>query len=156
MTRVAPARKKRLFPVLLAAVLVALAACRAIRGMGRTMSDLLHLQSELAAAFNDPNISVNATNSVLTIVFVNSSLQSDSTAKRVELARRVAEYVRDHYAEYPELTRVSVGFQSRVEVGGFTAQQTSVPYTFTTEQLGPGVQHSTADSGARAGGQTTQ
>src|SRR5438552_1295893 len=51
-------------------------------------------------------------------------------------ARRVAEYVRDHYAHYDQLQSIQVGFAS-VKGVGITVSSTRIPYRFTPSELGP-------------------
>jgi hypothetical protein len=101
------------------------------------LKELLVLQQDLAREF--PNSSINVSlhgSNDLTVVFANSSNAELSEGDRAAFARRVAEYVRDHYIPYEQLQRIRVGFATVRGGGGFSLSTTSVPYAFTTGELG--------------------
>ena len=101
------------------------------------LKDILSLQQGLAREFQTSGISVNLNNSAyLTVVFSNSSIADSSEAAQSAFARRVAEYVRDHYAHYDQLQSIQVGFAS-VKGVGITFTSTRIPYRFTPSDLGP-------------------
>jgi hypothetical protein len=101
------------------------------------LKDLLSLQQGLAHEFDTSAINVNLSNSAyLTVVFSNSPVSNRSEPERAEFARRVAEYVRDHYPRYDQLQSIQVGFAS-VKGVGITFTSTQIPYRFTPAELGP-------------------
>jgi hypothetical protein len=114
---------------LLAAAIGAL-ACGALK-------DMLALQRGLSHEFGTDAISVNVNNgAVLTVLFTNSDAATLASPDRAAFARRVAEYVRDHYAEYGGLARINVGFSRVRQTGVVTVTNNDVPYSFTTQELG--------------------
>jgi hypothetical protein len=110
--------------------------CANIEATNRVLRELQGLQPDLAREFGEPNITLAINNATLTVVFVNSSLAALSTPERSDAARRVAEYVRDHFESYASLQTIAVGFQVRHAVAGVSAARTEVPYTFSTSDLG--------------------
>ena len=101
------------------------------------LKDILSLQRGLSRAFQTSAISVNINNSAyLTIVFTNSPVADLSEPEQSVFARRVAEYVRDHYARYDQLRSIDVRFAS-VKGVGVTFTRTRIPYRFTPSELGP-------------------
>ena len=100
------------------------------------LKDILSLQQGLAREFQTSAISVNLNNSAyLTVVFSNSPVADSSDAAQSAFARRVAEYVRDHYPHYDQLQSIQVGFASMKGVG-ITFTSTRIPYQFTPSELG--------------------
>ena len=114
----------------------ALTACAGFKEMKQTLVNLQSLQQGLVATFNEPNTNVNVNNSTLTVTFVNSQYAKLPETTRAALGRQVAEYVRDHYADYARITEVCVGFQSSVSAGVLNASKTEVPYVYTAAELG--------------------
>ncbi len=101
------------------------------------LKDILSLQQGLAREFQTSAISVNLNNSAyLTVTFSNAPIADQPEAEQAAFARRVAEYVRDHYAHYAQLQSIQVGFAS-VKGVGITFTRTRVPYRFTPSELGP-------------------
>ena len=112
-------------------VLVMAAACADLK-------DIISLQRDLAREFETPAIGVNINNSVhLTITFSNSPAAVLPDAEQAAFARRVAEYVRDHYVGYDRLQTISVGFATVKGGGPVRFTTTRVPYRFSPDQLGP-------------------
>lgn len=102
------------------------------------LTEILSLQQGLVREFGTSAISVNLNGSgSLSVIFSNSPIAALTDSARAAFARRVAEYVRDHYAHYERLQSIQVGFAS--EKGGFGVRITStrVPYRFTPSELGP-------------------
>jgi hypothetical protein len=101
------------------------------------LKELLSLQQGLAREFETSAINVNVNNSAyLTVTFSNAPIADQPEAEQAAFARRVAEYVRDHYAHYDQLQSIQVGFAS-VKGVGITFTRTRVPYRFTPSELGP-------------------
>lgn len=126
-------------PILLALTL-SVAACG---GFG----DMIALQRGLAHEFGTDAIGINVSNnSVLTVTFANTPAATLPDSDRAAFARRVAEYVRDHYPEYPTLAEINVGFSQVHSAGIVTVTNTNVPYTFPTKALG--APHDTTHAGA--------
>ena len=118
----------RLLPLLVATTLAL--GCADLR-------DIMTLQQGLAREFNQSAIGVNVNNSVsLTVTFSNSPAADLPDAERAAFARRVAEYVRDHYPHYSALQTINVGFASVTKTGPVTYTNSSVPYRFTPSDLG--------------------
>ncbi len=101
------------------------------------LKDIFSLQRDLSHEFQTSAINVTINNSAyLTIVFTNSPVADLSEPEQSAFARRVAEYVRDHYARYDQLRSIDVGFAS-VKGVGVTFTRTRIPYRFTPGELGP-------------------
>ncbi|SRR6266568_2227411 len=101
------------------------------------LKDMVSLQQGLAREFHTSAINVSLNNSAyLTVVFSNSPVADWSEGEQSAFARRVAEYVRDHYAHYDQLQSIQVGFAS-VKGVGITVSSTRIPYRFTPSELGP-------------------
>ena len=101
------------------------------------MKAILSLQRGLAREFQTSGIGVNLNNSAyLTVTFTNSPVAEASETDQAAFARRVAEYVRDHYARYAQLQSTRVGF-STVKGIGVRFTSTRIPYQFTPSELGP-------------------
>jgi hypothetical protein len=92
----------------------------------------------LAREFQTSAISVNINNSVhLTVMFSNSPAADLPDVEQAAFARRVAEYVRDHYTSYRRLQTISIGFATVRGVGAVRFTRSRVPYRFTPQELGP-------------------
>lgn len=101
------------------------------------LRDMMTLQQGLVREFNETGININVNNRAhLTVTFSNSAAADLSDAKRAAFARRVAEYVRDHYAPYSTLETIAVGFSTVTKTGPITYTNTMVPYRFTPRDLG--------------------
>jgi len=87
--------------------------------------------------FHEPGISINITNAYLTVTLANSAADSLPEVEKAAYARRIAEYVRDHYPKYSSLTSIDVGFASVTKTGPVTYSQSSARYHFTPADLGP-------------------
>jgi hypothetical protein len=76
---------------------------------------------------------------VLRVTFLSSPFAERGDAERRVTARKVAEYVRDHYPRYKALDKVRVGFQTKKETAADTLYQATAAasYTFTRAELGP-------------------
>ena len=102
------------------------------------LKDMLSLQRGLAQEFQTEAISININNSVnMTILFSNSPVAQSSDSEQSVFARRVGEFVRDHYPKYDELQTIAVGFSSVRGTGAFHITNTRVPFRFTPQDLGP-------------------
>lgn len=96
------------------------------------------LQTRLAREFNTPATSVNIMNGVvLTVVLQDAEAASLPDSDRTAFARRVAEFVRDHYRGYARLHTVNVGFATAERTGPRATTATETPYSFATAELGP-------------------
>ena len=115
---------------LLAVAALGLAACAVLQ-------DLITLQRGLANEFHTAAINVDVTNDHLTELFQDSTTAKLPETERADLARRVAGFVRDHYARYDNIADVSVGFAQVKRLGPLTSTRTEVPYAFSRIELGP-------------------
>ncbi len=106
-------------------------------GMERTLRDVMMLQQGLMREYQEPAIGVNVTSGVLTVVFQNSKRASLPERERAALAHQVAEFVRDHYGEYGQLSRVQIGFTTAHQYGPLTTTRSDVPYSYAVTDLGP-------------------
>ncbi len=118
-------RLRRAVPVLL----LALAGCG-------DLAALATLQRGIASEFHVADVSVNLKNhDQLTIVLANSPLNAQTPEQRAVTARRVAEYVRDHYARFDSLTTIAIGYGAKQSAGPISVSSTVVPFTFTPAEL---------------------
>ncbi len=115
---------------LLPAAILGLAACADFK-------DLIALQRGLMAEFPTAVINVNLTNDHLSVLFQDSTTANLAEVERAAFARRVAEFVRDHYAGYDKLANVSIGFSQTKRLGPLTSTRTETPYSFPHAELGP-------------------
>jgi hypothetical protein len=119
-------------------VLLALGACDSVRQMGAMVKDLQAVSAGISTTFHEPGVNVNVNNGqYLTVLFVNSRFAGLPESARADTARLVAEFVRDHYARYPGLSTVAVGFRSEAGVAGFSMSSQETPYIFSAAELGP-------------------
>ena len=101
------------------------------------LKEMMSLQQGLAQEFHTPAINLNLnTSRTLTVVFANSPYADLQSGEQSAFARRVAEYVRDHYAGYARLQRITVGFATVRGGGGMQFSTSRLPYTFTPQDLG--------------------
>jgi hypothetical protein len=117
---------RRAFPLIAIAGLMLTTACGGL-------VDLMRLSSGINHDFGQN--SVNLSNGhLLTVTMKNSTAAGRPDEART--ARRVAEYVRDHYPGFERLQYVVVAFEQTRQTGpvGYTAGQGS--YTFSPGQLG--------------------
>lgn len=120
----------------------------ALAGCG-DLAALAALQRGIAAEFHAADVSLNIANHArLTIVFVNSPMTAQTPEQRAVTARRVAEYVRDHYARFDSLTTIAVGYSAKQSAGPVAITSTVVPFTFTPAQLRAAPPAATHDSAA--------
>jgi len=98
---------------------------------------LVALQQGMAREFHEYGISINISNASLTVALANSAADSLPEVEKAAYARRVAEYVRDHYPKYSSLTSIDVRFASVAKTGPVTYSQSSAGYHFTPADLGP-------------------
>jgi hypothetical protein len=117
---------RRALPFVAIAALVLVAACGGLVDLMRLSSGINH---------NFGLNSVNLSNGhLLTVTMKNSPAAGRPDEART--ARRVAEYVRDHYPGFGRLQYVVVAFEQTRQTGpvGYTAGPGS--YTFSPGQLG--------------------
>jgi hypothetical protein len=72
----------------------------------------------------------------LQVVFFDSPFADRPEPERAGTARKVAEYVRDHYPRYKALDKVTVAFMTRKE-GEAGGKQAAARHTFSRAELGP-------------------
>ncbi|HTY05624.1 MAG TPA: hypothetical protein VMC86_03825 [Gemmatimonadales bacterium] len=101
----------------------------------RELGQLMSLQQGLVKRYQTPGINVNITNDVMSVLFTNSKYAGLPESDRRAFARDVAGYVRDHFAGYPSLGTIRVGFNT-MEPGVVTTSHTEIPYVFTRGELG--------------------
>ncbi len=73
----------------------------------------------------------------LRVTFLSSPFAERPDAERRVTARKVAEYVRDHYLPYKGLDKVAVEFMSKKEMAADSLRHAAAGYTFTRAELGP-------------------
>jgi hypothetical protein len=101
------------------------------------LKELGSLQMGIAKEFHQPKVNVNLTNNhKLTVTFPSSIANEASQETRATFSRRVGEYVRDHYARYPELTEIVIAFSSVNKSGMVRIERTEAPFSFTPADLG--------------------
>jgi len=115
---------------LLPVAVLSLAACADFK-------DLIALQRGLMAEFPNTTIHVNLTNDHLSVVLEDSTTSNLPATERAPFARRVAEFVRDHYASYDKVADISIGFSQTKRLGPLTSTRTETPYSFSHAELGP-------------------
>ena len=95
-----------------------------------------------------------ASSGVLQVTFLDSPFAERTDAERRGTARKVGEYVRDHYPRYKAIDKVVVEFVSKKEMVADTPKQVAARYTFTRAELGPPAAATAppADSGVPPGG----
>ncbi len=102
------------------------------------LGELMSLQQELTHEFNTGAVNVNTNNAVhLTVIFSNSPAAELPDSDRAAFARRVAEYVRDHYPGYERLQTIRIGFAKVSGAGAVKFTSSRAPYRFTPRDLGP-------------------
>lgn len=116
--------------VRLAIPLFALAAVLLAAGCG-DIADLMRLSSGLTKEFGPASLN-QTDDGHLTVSLTNSPPAADEE----QTARRVAEYVRDHYRSYGTLVDVTVDFQTHRQVGPVGYTRANGSYTFTRADLG--------------------
>lgn len=104
-------------------------------------AQLFALQKGMGARFHATPTSINVNSgthgTVMTVLFGDSAHMNLPDSDRAAFARDVAEYVRDHYQDYPTLTSVTVGFTSTQDYGVVHVTRNQAPYSFSREELGP-------------------
>src|SRR5439155_26485209 len=101
--------------------------------------ELMSLDLGLIAEFHEQGINVNVYNGhSLTVSFANSPRANEPDSVRAVFARRVAEYVRDHYpyGRYSELQSIRVTFNKVSQTDPLTITSTTGAYQFTPADLG--------------------
>ena len=85
----------------------------------------------------ESNVSADGVGNVILIVgFQNSEMGGLPEDERRDFARTVAEFVRDHYPGYPNLSTVAVGFAQITKRGPVTTTSGQGLYPFTASELG--------------------
>jgi hypothetical protein len=139
-----PTRRRLRLPVL-ALVLACLPACRDKEGLGNALGEM----------YGPAIVSFPTTDSTtLRVTFIESPFAGRADAERRGTARKVGEYVRDHYSRYKALDKVTIDFLSKKEMAADTLKHVAASYTFTRAELGPPAAAAAppADSGVPPGG----
>ena len=114
----------------LVALAFAVAACR---DEGRSQ-----LEHELSERYG--LVIVGASDSLandMVVMFPSSPFADRTDAERRGTARKVAEYVRDHYPAYKGIDKVTVAFLTKKEMAADTLlKHVAASYTFTRVELG--------------------
>ena len=101
------------------------------------LKDIFSLQRGLSREFQTNAISINLNNSTdLTVSFTNAPVADSAETARAAFARRVGEFVRDHYPHYDRLQRITVAFSTSSSAGPVRFTRTEAPYRFTHADLG--------------------
>lgn len=112
----------------LLALVLALPACR---DEGRSQ-----LEYELSERYG--MVIVGASDSLandMVVMFPSSPFADRTDAERRGTARKVAEYVRDHYPAYKGIDKVTVAFLTKKETVVDTLKHVAASYTFTRAEL---------------------
>ena len=76
-----------------------------------TLGDMSKLQAAIGKEYHEKNVNINLSNSsVLTVTFINSPLNDQSVAPRLERAQRTAQFVVTHYPPIGNIREIWVGF----------------------------------------------
>lgn len=122
--------RRLLRPALALLVVLALPACR---DEGRQQ-----LSNELSERYGTAIVGArDSLANALVVVFPSSPFADRTDAERRGTARKVAEYVRDHYLAYKGIDKVTVEFLTNKETVGEKPQDIAARYTFTRGELGP-------------------
>ena len=104
-------------------------------------AQLFALQRGMGARYHAQPVSINVNSgthgTAMTVLFGDSAHVALPDSLRALFARDVAEYVRDHYPDYPSLTTVTVGFSSTQDYGIVHFTRNQAPYSFSHDELGP-------------------
>jgi hypothetical protein len=98
------------------------------------MGDLMRFSVGLTREFGPASVNVNGEH--LTITLQRAPPRAGSAVGEEAEARRVAEYVRDHYTPWEDLADVTVAFQSHQQYGPVGFTQGRGNFTFTHAELG--------------------
>lgn len=102
------------------------------------LQDAQKLGSDVAQRFGAASVGVNMSNgSILTLTLTDAAAVKDSSVDRSVVCRHVAEFVREEYSRYADLTRVNVLLSTGRTAGPVTASRVEESCSFTPEQLGP-------------------
>jgi hypothetical protein len=87
-------------------------------------------------------------------MFPGTAFAERADGERRRTARKVGEYVRDHYPRYKALDKVIVELVSKKEMAADTLKHVAASYTFTRAELGPppAAAAPAADTGVPPGG----
>jgi hypothetical protein len=122
-----PTRRRFCLPVL--ALVLALGACK---------GEEHRLERGLSEVYGEAFVSFPTTDSTtLLVMFPGTAFAGRADAERRGTARKVGEYVRDHYPRYKVLNKVIVEFVSKKEMAADTLKHVAARYTFTRAELGP-------------------
>jgi hypothetical protein len=92
--------------------------------------------AELSRTYGDCSLE-RQDHGAIEVLFTDSPFAERSDETRRTTARKVAEYVRDHYPKYKGATGVTVAFQSKKEAAK-DGKHAAATYTFTRADLGDG------------------
>ena len=81
--------------------------------------------------------STTADATALEVTFLEPAFAQRADAERRATARKVAEYVRDHYPRYKMLDKVIIAFPTKKELAAEKLPHVAGTYTFTRAELGP-------------------
>jgi hypothetical protein len=116
-------------------IVIVLLLVLAVFGCSR-LKDIFALRSGIVKEFGTENVTVTITNGeIMTVAFVNSPFTDQSREEQGDVARRVADYVREHYADFDSLDVVYVTFGTRRSAGCASYSETGEPFRFTPYQL---------------------
>ncbi|HEV7591033.1 MAG TPA: hypothetical protein VGO40_23185 [Longimicrobium sp.] len=113
------------------------------------------MERELSREYGLAFVDFQTTDSTeLRVAFPSSPFADGPDVARRGTARKVGEYVRDHYPRYKALNKVTVEFLTKKETVADTLKHVAASYTFSRAALGPppGVAAPPADSGVPPGG----
>jgi len=124
MTRPAATTRRSVLSLLL----VAVAGCEGVRA-------LTDLQRAMATEFHQQvGINVNG-GTVLTVVVPTDANAKMDAESRAELARRMAEFARAHYARGDSLERIGVVFQTVSRRGPVTVTKQDAVFAWSASEL---------------------
>jgi hypothetical protein len=116
--------------------LVAVLPLLFLAGACGEMSGLIAFQNEFRSHFQLNAVDVQRSNAELALTVGDERFRTITDAERAAAARRMAEYVRDHYEGYPRVDAVTLRFAHTRRVAIATTTTTRV-HRFTRADLGP-------------------
>lgn len=88
--------------------------CGTAKDLGKTLGDLAQVRAELIKKFGEENVNLRVNTfqnrTSISVAYVNSPLNQQTTEERAKRAQETAEIVRQHYPSIKNVTGIWVGF----------------------------------------------
>lgn len=108
-----------------------------VAGACGELSGLIAFGNEFRSHFQLNAVDVKRSDAELALTVGDERFRSMTDAERAAVARRMAEYVRDHYEGYPRVDAVTLRFAHTRRVAIATTTTTTRVHRFTRADLGP-------------------